>query len=329
MKISVIVPVYNVEKYLPRCLDSLINQTLKDIEIIVINDGSPDNSGDIIEEYKKKDKRIIYIVQENKGLGSTRNKGVSLAKGEYIYFVDSDDFLELDALEKMYNKAKEENSDIVICSYKNVYDDKQEDVFIDKKLIEDTLSNKNNKIFNFVTAWSKLYKTKFLKELDISFSPRVWYEDLSYATKVLVKAKNINYVNEPLYNYYIRETSIMRSNNILKSLDLIKAFDDIIDFYKNNYLYESFYEEIEFLAIDHFSSAMTRVIKTDCINKEKKEVLIEFDKYLRKHFYNLKGNKYLKQLSNNRLLIWNLLISKKYKLVSIIFKLRGNKWKQK
>ena len=324
-KVSVIVPVYNVEEYLPKCLDSLINQTLKDIEIIVVNDGSPDNSQKIIDEYRKKDKRIISIVKENGGLGSARNIGLEKAKGEYISYVDSDDWIELDMLEQMYAEAKNQNAEIVICSFKNVYDNRSEEVFIDQNLINDTLNQKNNKILNLVSACCKIYKRKFLLESKITFAENIWYEDFAYATKVLAKANNIGFVNEALYNYYIREKSIMHNDNIIKSLDLITAFDDIIDFYRNNDLYDIYYDELEFLAIDHFSYGMARVIKSYGNKKDKKYVLEKYDEYLRKHFDNLKKNKYLCYFSKKKKLIYSLLLKKNYKLVEIIFKLRGNK----
>ena len=157
MKVSVIVPVYNVEKYISKCLDSLVNQTLKDIEIIVVNDGSPDNSQKIIDEYVKKypDKVKSYI-KENGGQGSARNYGIELSTGEYIGFVDSDDFVELDMFEKMYNKAKQDNSDIVICGSYNVSED------YSKKEIDVFVNNYNtdleNAIFGKMTVWNKIYK---------------------------------------------------------------------------------------------------------------------------------------------------------------------------
>ena len=121
-KVSVIIPVYNVEDYLEKCLDSVINQTLKDIEIIVVNDGSPDNSQKIIDKYRKKDKRIISVMKENGGQASARNLGIKKSHGEFLCFVDSDDWIELDMLEVLYNNAKENHSDIVTCDYFRVMD---------------------------------------------------------------------------------------------------------------------------------------------------------------------------------------------------------------
>ena len=121
VKVSVIVPVYNVYDYLGKCLDSLVNQTLKDIEIIVVNDGSPDNSEEIIDIYKKKYKCIKAYKKENGGLSDARNYGIKRAQGEYIAFIDSDDYVDTQMLEKMYQKAKKDNLDIVVCDVYNVY----------------------------------------------------------------------------------------------------------------------------------------------------------------------------------------------------------------
>ena len=122
IKVSVIVPVYNVEKYLRQCLDSLVNQTLKDIEIICINDGTKDNSVEIINEYVKKCPNIILINQENQGLGMARNNAMKHAKGDYIAFVDSDDWVDTDMYEVLYNKAIETDADIVECDYRMVFE---------------------------------------------------------------------------------------------------------------------------------------------------------------------------------------------------------------
>ena len=121
-KVSIIIPVYNVEKYLKKCLDSVVNQTLKDIEIIVVNDGSPDNSQKIIDEYAKKYSQIASYTKENGGLSDARNYGIKKSKGKYLAFIDSDDFIDHDMIKKMYNKAVKENLDIVVCNSVEVYE---------------------------------------------------------------------------------------------------------------------------------------------------------------------------------------------------------------
>jgi len=323
-KVSVIVPVYNVEEYLPKCLDSLINQTLSDIEIIVVNDGSPDNSQDIIDEYKKKDKRIISIIKENKGVGSARNLGLEKTRGEYISYVDSDDYIELDMLEKMYDKAKSEDLDIVIYGYKNIYPNKEVPYIIPDNLIEETLNNKKSKIFNTVSPWSKIYKRIFLLEQDIKFvEDKVWYEDFAYSVKLLSSTNKIGIVNKPLYNYLIRENSIMNSSKLLKNLDIILAFDDVISFMKKQNKYDEFYEEIEYLAVDNILiSGITRIVRINNDKKTKKEVINKFIDYIKEKFPNYKKNKYLSRLSLNRKIIYRLVLLKQYWLIRLMFKIK-------
>ena len=323
-KVSVIVPVYNVEEYLPKCLDSLINQTLKDIEIIVVNDGSPDNSQKIIDEYRKKDKRIISIVKENGGLGSARNVGLEKAKGEYIVYVDSDDWIELDMLEQMYNQGIDENADIVICGYKSVYPTREEIYSISSNIISDTLENKNSKIFNTVSVWCKIYKRDFLIKTKIKFvEDKVWYEDFAYTVKLLSQTKKISFVNKPFYNYLIRENSIMNNSKLLKNLDIILAFDDAINYLKENKIYDEFYSELQYLAIDNILiSGITRIIRAKGDKKTKKEVINQFIQYMNDNFQDYKNNKYLNYLTRNRKIIYQLIVKKQYWLVALIFKIK-------
>ena len=323
-KVSVIIPVYNVEEYLERCLDSIIHQTLKDIEIIVVNDGSPDNSQKIIDRYKKKDKRIVTLTKENGGLGSARNEGLKKAQGEYIAYVDSDDWIELDMLEKMYEEASTNNSDIVICGYQNVYSNKKEASFISNTIIEDTLYKKNSRIFNTIAVWCKLYKREFLKDSGVVFPmDKVWYEDLSYTIPLLALTDKISYVNLPLYNYIIRANSIMNSSKILKNLDLLIAFNNIIHFFVGKELYNKFYAELEFLAIEHILIyGVTRVCRIEGDKNTKMEVIRQFHNYIHNKFPNYRKNKYLNTLSRNNKIIYNLSINKQYWLISLIFKIK-------
>ena len=323
-KVSVIIPVYNVEEYLPKCLDSIINQSLKDIEIILVNDGSPDNSQNIIEEYKKKDKRIISIIKENGGQGSARNLGLTKAKGEYIAYVDSDDYIEPDMLLEMYNKAKDQDLDIVICGYKNIYKDREEELLISKNLLTDTLADKKSKIFNTISPWSKIYKRDFLLKSKVLFEEdRVWYEDFAYSVKLLSSTSKIGIVNKPLYDYLIRENSTMNNTKILKNLDILLAVDDIISYMKKKKIYKKYYSEVEYMAIENILiSTITRIIRVKGNNKTKKEVINKLIKYMNDNFKDYKNNIYLNYLTNNRKIIYNLIVRKQYWLVSLIFKIK-------
>ena len=203
-KVSLIVPVYNTEKYLNKCIDSLINQTLKDIEIIIINDGSTDNSENIIKNYK--DSRSRYISKSNEGIGKTRNLGIGLANGEYLAFVDSDDYLASDFCEKMYNKANNDDCDVVIC---NFYKD-------DKKLIEINLGSfkdcslkQNPALINMINLGpcNKIYKKCLFDNNDNRFVENLKYEDVPFVVKMLLSANKIGKLDNYLTYYVIHSNS--------------------------------------------------------------------------------------------------------------------------
>ena len=194
-KISLIVPVYNTSKYLNKCLDSLVSQSLKDIEIIIINDGSTDNSEKIIHAYK--DKRIKYISKKNEGIGKTRNLGISKATGEYVAFVDSDDFLDRDFCFKMYEKATKDKLDIVMCDYYEKKVKLKKITFID---FENTNLKSTPELINNINLGpcNKIYKNSLLKENKILFEENLKYEDAPFVIKAFIKAKKIGKVNECL-----------------------------------------------------------------------------------------------------------------------------------
>lgn len=323
-KISVIIPVYNVEKYLSKCLDSVINQSLKEIEIIVVNDGSTDKSQSIIDEYIKKDNRIISIMQENGRQGKARNTGLYRSKGEYISFIDSDDYIEKDMLLKMYNNAKENNSEIVICSYNIVYPNKIISEKIDHELLKSTENNEPLKLLNAISPCTRIYKRKFLIDNNIIFKEKVYYEDVAFALKNISLANYITYVNEPLYNYLKREGSTMTSTNLSKNLDIIDAFEDTVNFFRKHEIYEKFYNEIEFLAIDElFISAIVRAIRSEYKIKEKARNIDELLKYFKTNFKTFKTNKYIIKLEKNRKIVFYLLIAKQYWIIDLVFKIKN------
>lgn len=318
-KVSVIVPVWGVEKYIDKCLDSLVNQTLEDIEIIVVNDESPDNSQKIIDKYVKKyPKKVISIKQKNGGQGSARNNGLKHAKGEYIGYVDSDDYIELDMYEKLYNVAKKKKLDIAICSSYNVYETGNKYVELEKEFFE---VGKINAFFGKMAVWNKIYKRNlFINEIE--FRSKVWYEDLDFTVKMILNSRKIGYVNEPLYDYLIREGSTMNNNNIQRNLEIIDAFDDILSYMENNNKYKKYYPEIEYLAIYHiFIAAIVRVINADC-DKSKKKIINELRNYVISKFPKYYENKYLKLLDRNKKIVYNLVRLKQYWLIKLIFNLK-------
>ncbi|MBQ6516479.1 glycosyltransferase family 2 protein [bacterium] len=244
-KVSVIIPVYNTEKYLRQCLDSVTNQTLQDIEIICVNDGSTDRSQDILEEYAQKDSRILLINKENTNAGNSRNIGLEKARGEFVYFPDSDDWLELNAFEKLYKKATETNADIIVF-YNKLKDDSNNTIqpcpwtgaF---GLTQDfDVFNKTNfpEIFyNFcnIPAWSKLYRLSFIKQNNLAFQEITTCNDVYFNIMSLTLAEKITKLPEELYTHRVGHLCLTKDR--YKHIDCImKAFSKTKEsLEKNNY----------------------------------------------------------------------------------------------
>lgn len=236
--VSIIIPVYNVEKYINRCIDSVINQTYKNIEIILVDDGSTDNSGKICDSYEKKDERIKVIHKENGGLSSSRNVGIDLSRGDIITFLDSDDYLSSEYIEKSVELYNRHNADIVVLKM----------IYVAENINEEIKNNTIPKIMEFNSeeaieislyqtyfsccAPGKIYNKKIFK--DIRFPLDKLSEDLAVCHELLGCAKKIVYCNEVGYYYRQRSMSIMHTFNI-KRLDALKWCDNIEEFCKLNY----------------------------------------------------------------------------------------------
>lgn len=231
MKISVIVPVYNVEKYIHECIDSIINQTLKDLEIILVDDGSPDNCKEILDDYAIKDPRIKVIHKKNAGVSAARNDGLKICTGEYVYIMDSDDYLELDALESMYNNAKITRADVIITDHYTFTnnDNQKESHFFSKEFV----TNDKNAIIElqkmtlyrlyspFPTKeytglgigapWNKLIKRNVIFDNSLEFDSYVRgiYDDGLFSLNVLEYANSVSYIRKMTYHYRILSTSLI------------------------------------------------------------------------------------------------------------------------
>ena len=237
-KVSVIVPVYNMEKYLEKCMDSLVNQTLEDIEIIAINDGSKDNSLKILKAYEKKyPKKVKIIDQENGGISVARNNGLDIATGQYIGFVDSDDYVKLDMFEKLYNKIEKTKSDIVVCDFEEYHmlDNSFKYIYVVQKIKKSNLYDDVSIINNIDYApWNKLYKRDLFK--NIRFPKNIKYEDLNTILKTFMLASKISTVNESLYLYRITDSGETRTLN-KKVSDILIILQDIIrDFWRSIFI---------------------------------------------------------------------------------------------
>lgn len=278
-KISVIIPVYNVEKYLCECLDSVINQTLQDIEIICINDGSTDNSLEILKKYAKNDNRIVIIDKKNEGAGEARNKGLDKASGEYLAFLDGDDFYNLDYLEKIYAKAKLTNADIVVCAANSFNDGTKETKPMSWSLRMDLIPQKeifnykdfSNYIFNCFQNWNwnKLYKNNFVKSNNIYFQKLYRTNDLYFTCVALVLAERISVLNENLVNYRIGMTQNSQSTNHLYPFDFYKAFKKLREFLIN----ADIYQDVELSYMNHAVSGC--IYNAKSIKDEQERVKLE------------------------------------------------------
>ncbi|WP_343338753.1 Undecaprenyl-phosphate 4-deoxy-4-formamido-L-arabinose transferase [Terrisporobacter petrolearius] len=232
-KISVIVPIYNVEQYLRKCVDSIINQTYKNLEIILVDDGSPDNCPTICDEYAKKDKRVRVIHKKNGGLSDARNAGLEIVTCDFITFVDSDDWIKLDTYEIMMKAMNEYNADIVVSNINYVYDNKVNKKYNEGKIHVFNKEEAMNELIHDglvqAVVWNKLYKKDLIN--DMKFKVGKINEDEFFTYKICAKAEKVVYMPNTLYQYRQRENSIMGSYS-LKRLDSVDALYERLQFIK-------------------------------------------------------------------------------------------------
>lgn len=237
-KVSVIVPVYNVEKYLKRCLDSLINQTLSDIDIICINDGSKDSSLQILEQYAQKDSRIVIYNQENSGLSVARNTGLEHASGEYIGFVDSDDWVDLDFYEKLYNSAKNNNADIAVADFIREHPNKKpKRLKLKEEKIYTTPEDKFMicKVYREGCVWNKIYRTEFIHSINLKFVPKMYYEDRDFTIRSLYFSKKLVTTPNTYYRYFVNPKSIVnKRRNYIQDEHYILVRQQVLQFIKEH-----------------------------------------------------------------------------------------------
>lgn len=330
LKVSVIIPVYNVEKYLEKCLESLINQSLKEIEFICINDGSTDNSLEILNRYASLDNRFTIISQKNSGQGIARNKGIEVARGEYIGFVDPDDWVEENALEIVYNCAKENDADIVEFNFKKTYEDTQKVEFYHNKILSSKVFNREKiplyLFSNEFAVWNKLYRSELLHKNNLQFSKGKHGEDHYFTIAARSHAIRVVYCKEALYNYRIRKTSITQtiSNESLEMAYFMKDIKDLL-------IKENIYPTVQ----KAFKKYAAGVLKHHyMLLQQEKQLLFKsiLETYLSKQEYNCFLNRVA---TNNSHWIENLfsirnetILDKKYKVITIFWKkikIRRNK----
>ena len=317
VKVSVVIPVYNVENYLEECLDSIINQTLKDIELICINDGSTDASIDILEKYAKADSRIQIFNQNNSGLSASRNRGIELSKGEFVYFIDSDDYLDLNALKELYDLSVKYDPDFIIFKLIN-FDDGTDEFYESDYYEMDCLKDYRNKLFNYrdvgdkiadvaVTAQGKFFKKEVIS--DIRFPEGLIFEDNLFFWKALLKSEKIFYLDKHLYYHRVRQNSITTTSTI-KFADSIQIINKIIDLLKENGVYNIFKREFIEMKMKSAHSRFEAVREED--KKEFYKLLKDdFQKHIDEYEHD---DVFINEVSFRSKLIFNTLLeSRSYK----------------
>lgn len=280
--ISVIVPVYNVKEYLEECLDSICRQTYGNLEIIVIDDGSTDGSGSLCDSYQQKDGRIKVIHQSNEGLAQARNQGILHAGGEYLTFVDSDDYIHIQMIENMYNAMKEYGADLVLCSHEKVGCDRKADITRRNGSIdgcsEELQGRDCVKLFysercvDMVVAWNKLYRTVYFK--DVLFPAGKIHEDEFTTYKILYPLEKCIYLKQSLYFYRQREGSITRKTYELKTLDKIEALRERVCYFK-----ELGDGELYSLSLRRFMTSMAEnIVQLDRWRPDEKSIALKLRK---------------------------------------------------
>lgn len=296
-KVSIIVPVYNTEKYLRKCLDSLVNQTLQDIEIILVNDGSKDGSPAILEEYKAKyPDKIKLFHKENGGQATARNLALRNCTGEFIGFLDSDDYVKEEMFERLYNKAMETGADYVGTGYTDLLDTGTE-----RKVLKEYVGNKPCKtnremyIGGIVSPFINFFKAEDILDNDIFFTEGYIYEDTTFWLEAVPFVKKLAYVEEPLAFRVRHENSTTSTISAKRVSNIFPVFEDAIRFYKDKNLFgenpeNSYHDELEYF--------MTRVLLCSAVERianvekrsERKELIKDTYTFIHKHFPNYKKN---------------------------------------
>lgn len=298
--ISIIVPIYKVEKYLKQCIDSILLQTYKNLEIILVDDGSPDNCGIICDEYAKKDKRIKVIHKKNGGLSEARNYGIEASTGDYIMFVDSDDYISKDMCKTLLMNALKNNADIVVCNLKEIYLDKSEKV--NKQCIKGNLEVISNiealykylvrSTTDMVVVWNKLYKRKiFFNEKYIRFPVGKLHEDMYTTYKLYYYANKIVIINDVLYYYFRRKESITGLISEKNLLDEIDAIIEQYNFFKNKE--DDLKYMLEIKNIDFYIHVLKIMYKMSLNKKILNKKMLILKKYILSDEKNILKNPYM------------------------------------
>lgn len=313
IKVSVIVPVYNVEKYIVKCINSIVNQKLKDIEIIVVNDGTKDNSIELIKE-NFNDKRIKIFNKENGGLASARNFGVKKAKGEYLFFVDSDDFIDENCLLDMYKKIGKTKVDMVICDYYKYFENEYKEHIAIIPFYEK--NNKKCSITAMPGAVCKLIRREIFIDNEIEFLENHYFEDNAIMPYVCALCNDFIYINKAYYYYLQRDGSILNQQKYNKKWeDIFASLNNLYNKFYENGIIEEYKNELEYIYIEYLLHAANLKFidfKEGLFNIKKASNI------MREKFPNWRRNYYYKKESLKYKIIVNLFYYNQIKLIKLL-----------
>lgn len=311
MKFSVIVPVYNVEKFLAKCLDSILSQDFDDYEIIAVNDGSTDSSLEILNEYSKLTDKIKIIDQPNKGLGGARNTAIEIACGEFLVFVDSDDFISPKMLSTLSVYFDEFNLDILSFDLTPVYlyeSTELPDIEPDCSTGDFNIIDIKSFLISEPTACAKAYRRTLYTENNIRFPERLWYEDLATVYRLVPFANKIGYLKKPLYYYVQQPNSITHSANTTRMMEIITAFNIVQSYFKEIGCFDEYYNELEWLCVKHVMYYSAHRFLTKGYYYKQMNCLYNF---VRSNYPEFKDNKYVKEFMSSTYCL-DLIINKHF-----------------
>ena len=322
MRFSIIVPVYNVKDYLEQCVASVAAQTAGDYELILVDDGSTDGSGALCDTLAARYGGMV-IHQENMGLGGARNTGISAATGEYLIFLDSDDYIAPDMLSGLSAQIEKTEADIYSFGFMTSDGENAIAPFVDPFPYGTplTLEHRPDLLLAMPNACCRAFRRQLFLDSGIRFPSQVWYEDLRTTMKLFALAGSIVFLPNTWYYYVQRAGSITRNINIERNREIMDAFEDLLSWYREKGLFAQYAPELERLCIDHlYLAASVRVLRHD----PKHPLLADLRAYLKENFPDYRHNAYLSRLPGRKKLAYRLLEGRHYRVLNLLFALKGS-----
>ncbi len=320
MKFSVIVPVYNVADYLSACVDSLLSQRCDDWELILVDDGSTDGiCPALCDELAAAHPELIRTIhQENGGLGAARNTGLEAAKGDDLLFVDSDDTLEPQTLERLNEEVEKTHADMYVFHYRYITDNGEQPGEARQSAVTGepvSLETEPALLLDSPSACFRLWKRELFADGSIRFPGRVWYEDLCTTPKALLRAKSIVQIPDSFYRYLLRPGSIMRNDQLRRNLEILNALETVRVYYEQAGALERFRPWLCYLAVDSVLGAARRVLTVE----PKADFLPDFLNYVKEKYPDYRRNELLPRLGKKKLILLKLLEGKRYMAAKLLF----------